>query len=180
MRVVPTALPEVLAIELEAHRDGRGFLLESYNRRDFAAAGIPHEFVQENHARSARNALRGLHYQLRQAQGKLVRAIAGAVFDVAVDLRRSSPSFGRWVGTELSADTLRMLWIPPGFGHGLLALTDGAEVLYKVTDFYAPAHERCIAWDDPDIGIRWPLDGAPLLSARDAAGVRLRDAEVFD
>jgi dTDP-4-dehydrorhamnose 3,5-epimerase len=180
MKIEPTVLPDVLVIEPVVHRDARGFLLESYNRGAFAAAGIPHEFVQENHARSARNTLRGLHYQLRQPQGKLVRAIAGAVFDVAVDLRKLSPTFGQWVGTELTAENLRLMWVPPGFAHGLLALTDAAEVLYKVTDFYAPAHERCIAWDDPDIGIRWPLAGAPLLSARDAAGVRLRDAEVFD
>jgi dTDP-4-dehydrorhamnose 3,5-epimerase len=154
--------------------------MESYNRREFAAAtGADVEFVQDNHSRSTRNVLRGLHYQVRHPQGKLVRVVAGEIFDVAVDLRRSSRDFGRWIGNRLSARDRRMAWIPPGFAHGFLVLSDAAEVLYKVTEYYAPGQERCLLWNDPRLGIAWPLDGAPLLSARDAAGAGLDQAEVF-
>ncbi len=180
MIVTPTELPEILLLEPRVFGDDRGFFFESYNRRAFAqAAGIDPDFVQDNHSRSAANVLRGLHYQLRQAQGKLVRVTAGAILDVAVDLRRSSPRFGRWTARTLSAENKHMLWIPAGFGHGFLAL-DESEVLYKATDFYAPEHERCVLWNDLALGIAWPLKGAPLVSAKDAQGKRLGDAEVFD
>ncbi len=180
MKVTPGALPEVLVLEPRVFGDERGFFLESYNQHVFReAAGIDANFVQDNHSRSARNVLRGLHYQLKQAQGKLVRVVAGEVFDVAVDLRRSSPLFGRWVGQRLSADNKRMLWIPPGFAHGFLALSEFAEVLYKTTDYYAPEHERCVLWNDPDIGVDWPLTGVPLVSEKDSRGVALKLAETF-
>ena len=179
MNVVQTAIPEVRVIEPKVFGDPRGFFLESWNARAFATAGIRAEFVQDNHSRSARSVLRGLHYQIRQPQGKLVRVVAGEIFDVAVDLRRASPTFGRWVGMRLSAETKRMAWVPAGFGHGFLVVSEFAEVLYKTTDYYAPEHERVIAWNDPDLAIDWPLAGTPVLSARDAAGARLRDAEVF-
>jgi len=179
VNVVPTAIPEVRVVEPKVFGDPRGFFLESWNARAFAAAGIRAEFVQDNHSRSAKNVLRGLHYQIRQPQGKLVRVIAGEVFDVAVDLRRASPTFGRWVGMALSAENKRIAWVPAGFGHGFLVVSEFAEVLYKTTDYYAPEHERSIAWNDPDLAIDWPLTGTPVLSARDAAGARLRDAEVF-
>jgi len=179
VNVVPTAIPEVRVIEPKVFGDPRGFFLESWNARAFATAGIRAEFVQDNHSRSARNVLRGLHYQIRQPQGKLVRVVAGEIFDVAVDLRRASPTFGRWVGMRLSAETKRMAWVPAGFGHGFLVVSEFAEVLYKTTDYYAPEHERVIAWNDPDLAIDWPFAGTPVLSARDAAGARLRDAEVF-
>lgn len=179
MNIVQTAIPEVRVIEPKVFGDPRGFFLESWNARAFATAGIRAEFVQDNHSRSARNVLRGLHYQIRQPQGKLVRVVAGEIFDVAVDLRRASPTFGRWVGMRLSAETKRMAWVPAGFGHGFLVVSEFAEVLYKTTDYYAPEHERVIAWNDPDLAIDWPLAGTPVLSARDAAGARLRDAEVF-
>ena len=179
MNVVPTAIPEVRILEPRVFGDARGFFLESWNARAFAIAGIRAEFVQDNHSRSAKNVLRGLHYQIRQPQGKLIRVIAGEVFDVAVDLRRSSPTFKRWVGVALSAENKRMAWIPAGFAHGYLVLSDFAEVLYKATDYYAPEHERSIAWNDPDLAIEWPLTGAPVLSAKDAAGARFRDAEVY-
>ena len=179
MNVVATAVPDVLRIEPKIFGDQRGFFLESWNERAFAAAGIHARFVQDNHSRSGRNVLRGLHYQLRQAQGKLVRVIAGEIYDVALDIRRGSPTFGRWVGERLSADNRRMLWIPPGFAHGFLVLADGTEVLYKATDYYAPEHERTIAWNDPELAIPWPLAGEPVLSAKDAAGTRFRDAEVY-
>mgnify|MGYP001068240057 CR=1 FL=1 len=179
MKVLATELPEVLVIEPRVFGDARGFFFESYNRRAFAAAtGVDAEFVQDNHSRSVRNVLRGLHYQIRQPQGKLIRVVVGEVFDVAVDLRRSSPRFGRWVGVHLSAENKRMLWVPPGFAHGFLALTD-AEVLYKTTDYYAPEHERCLRWDDPTLAIAWPLAEAPLLSAKDRQGVSLAEAEVY-
>jgi dTDP-4-dehydrorhamnose 3,5-epimerase len=177
--VTATAIPDVLLIEPKVFGDARGFFLESWNAQAFAAAGVPATFVQDNHSRSPRGVLRGLHYQVRQAQGKLVRVVAGEVYDVAVDLRRAAPTFGRWVGERLSADNRRMLWIPPGFGHGFLVLSETADFLYKTTDYYAPAHERVIAWDDPDLAIAWPLAGPPTLSARDTTGARLRDAEVF-
>lgn len=180
MKVTPSALPEVLVLEPRVFGDERGFFLESYNQHVFReAAGIDANFVQDNHSHSARNVLRGLHYQLKQAQGKLVRVVAGEVFDVAVDLRRSSPLFGRWVGQRLSADNKRMLWIPPGFAHGFLALSEFAEVLYKTTDYYAPEHERCVMWNDPDIGVDWPLTGVPIVSDKDASGRRLAEAETY-
>ena len=180
MIVTETTLPGVKLIEPKVFGDDRGFFLESWNARAFAEAGIDERFVQDNHSRSARNVLRGLHYQIVEPQGKLVRVVDGAVFDVAVDVRRSSPHFGKWVGYELSAANKRMLWVPPGFAHGFVVLTDTADFLYKCTTLYAPAHERSIAWDDPAIGIDWPLDGAePLLSGKDAAAVKLADAEVF-
>jgi dTDP-4-dehydrorhamnose 3,5-epimerase len=182
MKVTPTELPEVLVLEPRVFSDARGFFVESYNRRTLAeAAGITKVFVQDNHSRSTRGVLRGLHYQVRQPQDKLVRVLAGRIFDVAVDLRRGSPRFGRWVGVELSADNFRQLWVPVGFGHGFLVLSETAEVLYKTTDYYAPAHERCVRWDDPTLAIAWPELGiAPILSAKDAQGPVLADAEVFD
>jgi len=179
VNVVHTGLPDVLVLEPKVFGDARGFFLESWNAREFAAAGIAAAFVQDNHSRSSRGVLRGLHYQVAQAQGKLVRVIAGEVYDVAVDLRRASPAFGRWVGVALSADNRRMVWIPPGFAHGFLVVSEAAEVLYKATDYYAPEHERTIAWDDPELAIAWPLAGAPTLSARDRAGARFRDAQTF-
>jgi dTDP-4-dehydrorhamnose 3,5-epimerase len=177
--VTRTAIPDVLVIEPKVFGDARGFFMESWNARTFAEAGLPATFVQDNHSRSPRGVLRGLHYQIVQPQGKLVRVVTGEVFDVAVDLRRASSTFGRWVGERLSGDNKRMLWIPPGFGHGFLVLSEAADFLYKTTDYYAPEHERVIAWNDPDLAIAWPLAGAPTLSARDSAGARLRDAEVF-
>lgn len=183
MDVTVTALPEILVLEPRFFGDARGFFFESYNRKAFASAtGLDPDFVQDNHSRSSRGVLRGLHYQLQQPQGKLVRVISGAVFDVAVDLRRSSPSFGRWVGLELSAENRKQLWVPAGFGHGFLVLSEQAEFVYKTTDFYSPAHERCIAWNDPDLAIAWPQleDGSePKLSSKDAAGSRFRSAEIF-
>jgi dTDP-4-dehydrorhamnose 3,5-epimerase len=177
--VARTAVPDVLLIEPKVFGDARGFFLENWNAKAFAEAGLPAAFVQDNHSRSPRGVLRGLHYQIVQPQGKLVRVVAGEVFDVAVDLRRASPTFGRWVGERLSGDNKRMLWIPPGFGHGFLVVSESADFLYKTTDYYAPEHERVIAWNDPDLAIAWPLEGAPILSARDTAGARFRDAEVF-
>ena len=180
MIVTPTALPEVLLLEPKVFGDDRGFFFESYNRRQFQeATGLDVSFVQDNHSRSSRGVLRGLHYQLQHAQGKLVRVVSGRVFDVAVDVRRSSPSFGQWVGIELSAENKRMLWIPRGFAHGFLVLSEFAEFLYKTTDYYSPVHERAIAWNDPEIGIDWPLKSSPVLSAKDQAALPLRDAEVF-
>lgn len=180
MRVIPTALPGVLLLEPKVFGDERGFFFESYNRRAMAEeAGIAADFVQDNHSRSGCGVLRGLHYQIRQPQGKLVRVIAGEVFDVAVDIRRSSPTFGQWEGVALSAENKRMLWVPPGFAHGFLVLSEAAEFLYKTTDYYAPEFERCILWNDPDLAIAWPLQGAPLLSVKDQAGRLLKDAEVF-
>ncbi|RCX08998.1 dTDP-4-dehydrorhamnose 3,5-epimerase [Extensimonas vulgaris] len=178
--VTPSALPEVLILEPKVFGDERGFFFESYNRRDFAqATGVQVEFVQDNHSRSAKNVLRGLHYQVQQPQGKLVRVVQGEVYDVAVDVRKSSAHFGRWVGVHLSAENKRQLWIPAGFAHGFVVLSDAAEFLYKTTDYYAPAHERCIRWDDPAIGIRWPIAAPPILAAKDAAGMLLAEAEVF-
>ena len=180
MIITPTALPDVLLIEPKVFGDARGFFFESYNRRTFAeAAGLDVDFVQDNHSRSARGVLRGLHYQIQQPQGKLVRVVAGVVFDVAVDIRKASPTFGQWVGVELSAENKKMVWVPPGFAHGFLVLSEVAEFLYKTTDYYAPSYERSIAWNDPDIGIAWPLAGTPLLSAKDQAAVGLKAAEVF-
>jgi dTDP-4-dehydrorhamnose 3,5-epimerase len=182
MKVTPTELPEVLILEPRVFQDPRGFFLESYNRKTLAeTAGITAEFVQDNHSRSSRGVLRGLHYQIRQPQDKLVRVLSGSIYDVAVDLRRNSPRFGRWVGVELTGDNFRQLWVPAGFGHGFLVLSETAEVMYKTTDYYAPAHERCVRWDDPALGITWPqLDVAPNLSAKDAQGLPLAQAEVFN
>lgn len=180
MQVVTTALPDVLILEPKVFGDERGFFFESFNARQFAeATGLHHEFVQDNHSRSAKGVLRGLHYQVQQAQGKLVRVTAGEVFDVAVDLRRSSPTFGRWVGVHLSAENKRQLWVPEGFAHGFVVLSEFAEFLYKTTDYYAPEHERCIRWDDPTLAIDWPLTEAPQLSAKDQAGLSFQDAAVF-
>ncbi len=180
MKAVPTAIADVLVIEPKVFGDARGFFFESWNRRDFARlAGRDVEFVQDNHSLSARNVLRGLHYQLRQPQGKLVRVVSGEVFDVVVDLRRSSPTFGRWVGERLSAQNRRMLWVPPGFAHGFVVLSDAAEFLYKATDYYAPDDERTLLWNDPALGIAWPLAGEPLLKPKDAAGKRLAEAETY-
>ena len=180
MKITPTDLPDVLLIEPKIFRDERGFFFESFNARSFAeATGISAPFVQDNHSRSARNVLRGLHYQVQQAQGKLVRVTSGSVYDVSVDLRRGSSTFGQWTGATLSAENRRMLWIPPGFGHGFLVTSDAAEFLYKTTDYWAPAHERCIKWDDPQLAIQWPLQGVPIVSAKDQQGLLLKDAEVF-
>lgn len=181
MQVVQTRIPEVMIFEPKIFGDDRGFFFESFNQRLFAqATGRSLDFVQDNHSKSARNVLRGLHYQIRQPQGKLVRVTAGEVFDVAVDLRRASPTFGQWVGVHLSADNKRQLWVPEGFAHGFLVLSESAEFLYKTTDFYAPEHERCLRWDDPALAIEWPLQGTPILSAKDEQGQRLDVAELFD
>lgn len=180
MKVIKTAIPEVLILEPRVFGDTRGFFMESYNARAFReATGLSINFVQDNHSRSTKGVLRGLHYQIKQPQGKLVRVVRGAVFDVAVDLRQSSPTFGQWVGVELSEDNHRQLWIPEGFAHGFLVLSECADFLYKTTDYYAPEHERCIVWNDPELGIQWPLESAPRLSAKDQAGIRFVAAEVF-
>lgn len=180
MRVIATNLPDVLVLEPKVFGDARGFFFESYNARQFAElTGVQATFVQDNHSRSARGVLRGLHYQLHQPQGKLVRVVRGEVFDVAVDLRRSSPHFGRWTGVRLSEQNQRQMWVPPGFGHGFLVLSESADFLYKTTDYYAPEHERCVAWNDPAIGVEWPLAGEPLLSAKDRQGLGLLQAEVY-
>ncbi|WP_439886598.1 dTDP-4-dehydrorhamnose 3,5-epimerase [Pseudomonas sp. MBLB4123] len=179
MKVIASELPEVLILEPRVFGDARGFFYESFNARAFReATGLEREFVQDNHSRSQRGVLRGLHYQLQQPQGKLVRVTAGEVYDVAVDIRRDSPNFGRWVGVHLSAENKRQLWVPEGFAHGFLVLSEFAESLYKTTDYYAPAHERCIRWDDPILAIAWPLSEPPLLSDKDQAGQRLADAEL--
>jgi len=180
MQLLPTAIADVLLIEPKVFGDARGFFFESYNRRALAGLGLGDEFVQDNHSRSARNVLRGLHYQIKHAQGKLVRVIAGEVFDVAVDLRRNSVTFGQWVGHTLSADNKRMMWIPPGFAHGFCVTSESAEFLYKTTDYWYPEHERCLLWNDPDLAIAWPVQGEPQLAAKDSAGVPLKRAEVFE
>ena len=180
MQVIETNLPGVLLLEPKVFGDARGFFLESWNRKTFANLGLNAEFVQDNHSRSAKGVLRGIHYQLQQPQGKLVRVVSGAVFDVAVDLRRSSPHFGQWTGHELSAENHRMLWVPPGFGHGFLVLSESADFLYKTTALYAPEWDRGVRWDDPDIGVQWPLGGVvPQLSAKDQVQPLLKDAEVY-
>ena len=180
MNVISTAIPDVKIIEPKVFGDARGFFYESFNARAFAeGTGVNVQFVQDNHSKSARNVLRGLHYQLQQAQGKLVRVVQGEVWDVTVDIRRSSPTFGQWVGEILSAENNRQLWVPAGFAHGFVVLSETAEFLYKTTDYYAPAHERCIAWNDPDLAISWPIDGAPSLSTKDAQGVAFKDADYF-
>ena len=179
IRVFPSSIPDVLLLEPRVFGDERGFFLESYNRRTMLEIGITAEFVQDNHSRSTKNVLRGLHYQVRQTQGKLLRSILGEVFDVAVDLRKSSLTFGRVAYFSLSAENKRMLWIPPGCAHGFLTISEAAEVLYKTTDFYAPEHERSLLWNDPVLDIPWPLAGEPILSAKDARGALLKDAELF-
>ena len=180
MKVTPTAIPDVLIIELRVFGDARGFFYESFNQKAFnEATGLSLNFVQDNHSRSAKGVLRGLHYQIQQPQGKLVRVVRGAVFDVAVDIRKSSPTFGKWVGMELSEENHKQLWIPAGFAHGFVVTSDAAEFLYKTTDYYAPEHERCIAWNDQDIAIDWPLTTQPSLSAKDQRGLALCEAETF-
>lgn len=180
MKAIPTRLAEVLILEPRVFGDERGFFYESFNARAFEeATGVCRDFVQDNHSRSARGVLRGLHYQIEQPQGKLVRVVAGEVLDVAVDIRRGSPGFGQWVGVRLSAENKRQLWVPEGFAHGFVVLSEHAEFLYKTTDYYAPAHERCIRWDDPELAIDWQFDGVPQLSAKDQAAPVLRDAELF-
>ena len=180
MNIIPTAIPEVLVIEPKVFGDARGFFFESYNEQAFAqATGLRVNFVQDNHSRSARGVLRGLHYQLQQPQGKLVRVVRGSVFDVAVDIRRTSPTFGKWVGVELSEENQRQMWVPPGFAHGFLVTSDSADFLYKTTDYYAPTHERCIAWNDPALAITWPAVVTPVLSAKDQQGLPLAQAEVY-
>ncbi len=181
MQVVQTAIPEVLILEPKVFGDDRGFFFESFNQQQFESlTGVKDNFVQDNHSKSAKSVLRGLHYQIQQPQGKLVRVVAGEVFDVAVDVRRQSSTFGKWVGVVLSAENKRQLWVPPGFAHGFLVLKEGTEFLYKTTDYYAPQHERCIRWDDPAINIQWPITGSPSLSAKDQLGVDFSKAEVFE
>lgn len=181
MKATPLAIPDVVLIEPKVFGDERGFFFESFNQAQFEAAiGRQAAFVQDNHSRSAKNVLRGLHYQIQQPQGKLVRVAQGEVFDVAVDIRQSSPTFGQWVGEILSAENKRQMWVPEGFAHGFVVLSETAEFLYKTTDYYAPEHERCIVWNDPALAIPWPLDGAPALSAKDRQGKPLADAEHFE
>lgn len=182
MKVIETPLKDALILEPKVFGDSRGFFMESWNHQSFAAVGLDIDFVQDNHSRSQKGVLRGLHYQIRQTQGKLVRVVSGSVFDVAVDLRKSSPTFGKWTGIILSADNQSMFWVPPGFAHGFLTLSDSADVLYKATDYYAPEHERSILWNDPDLAIDWPLSvipGTPNLSGKDTAGIRFKNAEVY-
>ncbi len=180
MKVRKTAIPDVLIVEPTIFGDERGFFYESYNEQKWQElTGLETRFVQDNHSKSVRGVLRGIHYQIKQSQGKLVRVVAGEVFDVAVDLRKSSPTFGQWVGERLSAENKKMLWVPEGFGHGFLVLSESAEFLYRTTDFYAPEHERCIVWNDPDLRIDWPLDGAPKLSEKDAQGSSFAEAEYY-
>ncbi len=181
MKITATAIPDVLLVEPTVFGDDRGFFYESYNEQKWQElTGLQTRFVQDNHSRSAKGVLRGIHYQIKQPQGKLVRVVVGEVFDVAVDLRRSSPTFGQWVGESLSAENKKSLWVPEGFGHGFLVLSDVAEFLYRTTDFYAPQHERCIVWNDADINIDWPLAGDPLLSEKDARGSLFREAECYE
>jgi len=182
MKFTPTSIPDIVLIEPRVFGDSRGFFMETFQARKFAQAGIPVDFVQDNHSGSQKGTLRGLHYQIRQAQGKLVRVVAGEVYDVAVDLRRSSPTFGQWVGIFLSAENKRQLWIPPGFAHGFYVTSEWAEFLYKTTDFYAPEWERTVAWNDPQINVKWPLiDGQPpIVSAKDAQGKLLSEADLYE
>lgn len=180
MNVIKTNLPEVLIFEPRIFGDDRGFFYESFNAKKFTElSGLETAFVQDNHSLSAKNVLRGMHYQIRQPQGKLVRVVSGEVFDVAVDIRKSSPRFGQWTGVTLSATNKRQLWVPPGFAHGFMVISDSAEFLYKTTDYWAPEHERCLQWNDPAVDIRWPLQGAPIMSAKDQQGQSLVNAEVF-
>ena len=181
MKFTPTSLPDVLLIEPKVFPDPRGFFLESYQKKNFAEAGIPFDFVQDNHSKSCQGVLRGLHYQIKQPQGKLLRVIAGEIFDVVVDIRKHSPTFGKWFGTSLSAENKHMLWVPAGFAHGFYVTSPEAELIYKATDYYAPQWERTIVWNDPTIGVQWPLaGGTPSLSAKDAAGVLFSEAELFE
>lgn len=181
MRVIPTAIPDVLIIEPKVFGDARGFFFESFNQRAFnEATGLDVQFVQDNHSRSVKGVLRGLHYQIEHAQGKLVRVVQGAVFDVAVDIRKSSPTFGKWVGVELTAENFRQMWVPAGFAHGFLVLSESADFLYKTTDYYHPEHERAIRWDDPALAIGWPLGDAPTVSAKDGQAPAFASAIIFD
>lgn len=181
MKITPTEIPDVLIIEPRVFGDERGFFLESFNEKIFhEKTGTDVRFVQDNHSCSAQHVLRGLHYQIQQAQGKLIRVVSGSIFDVAVDIRKGSPTFGQWVSYVLSAENKQQIWIPAGFAHGFLSLSDRTEVLYKSTDFYAPAHERCILWNDPDLAITWPLTADPIISAKDQVGLPLKTAEVFE
>ncbi|MGL4501621.1 MAG: dTDP-4-dehydrorhamnose 3,5-epimerase [Planktothrix sp.] len=181
MTITPTKIPDVFIIEPKVFGDERGFFFESFNQKNFTEkTGITSEFVQDNHSRSVQGVLRGLHYQIQQTQGKLLRVVAGEIFDVAVDMRKSSPTFGEWVGCILSAENKRQFWVPPGFAHGFLVTSEIAEVLYKTTDYYAPNYERSLLWNDPEVGIDWPLEGiTPILSAKDQAGQPLKTAEFF-
>ena len=180
MKVIPTAIADVLIIEPRVFGDERGFFYESFNQKAFnEATGLALDFVQDNHSRSAKGVLRGLHFQIRQPQGKLVRVVRGAVFDVAVDIRKSSPTFGQWVGVELTEHNHRQLWVPPGLAHGFMVTSESADFLYKTTDYYAPQHERCIAWNDPELGIQWPPGIAPQLSSKDMMGQSFVNAELF-
>lgn len=180
MQIIPTAIPDVLILEPRVFGDDRGFFFESFNAKAFKeVTGLDVKFVQDNHSKSARNVLRGLHYQIQQPQGKLVRCVQGEVFDVVVDIRKFSPTFGKWVGELLSGENKRQLWIPEGFAHGFVTLSETAELLYKTTDYYAPQFERCIAWNDPDIAIDWRIEGEPQLSTKDTAGGYLSEAEIF-
>lgn len=180
MQAMKTEIPDIIILEPRVFGDDRGFFFESFNARSFnAATGVTRNFVQDNHSKSAKHVLRGLHYQIQQPQGKLVRVVQGEVFDVAVDLRRSSATFRKWVGVRLSAENRKQLWVPEGFAHGFVVLSESAEFLYKTTDFYAPEHERCLLWNDPAIGIEWPFEGEPQIAAKDAAAVTLDKAETF-
>jgi dTDP-4-dehydrorhamnose 3,5-epimerase len=181
LKFIPTSLPDVLLIEPKVFQDQRGFFLESYQKKDFSEAGIPFDFVQDNHSKSCQGVLRGLHYQIKQPQGKLMRVIAGEIFDVVVDIRKHSSTFGKWFGTYLSAENKQMLWVPAGFAHGFYVTSPEAEVIYKATDYYAPQWERTIAWNDPTIDVQWPLEGHfPSLSAKDAVGIPFSEAEIFE
>lgn len=180
MRATRLAIPEIVLIEPKVFNDTRGFFMESFNQKAFnEATGTAYQFVQDNHSRSGKGVLRGLHYQIQQPQGKLMRVARGRIWDVTVDIRRSSPTFGQWIGTELSEENQRQLWVPPGFAHGFVVLSESADFLYKTTDYYAPQHERCIAWNDPQLAIQWPYAGEPSLSAKDAQGALFADAEMF-
>jgi dTDP-4-dehydrorhamnose 3,5-epimerase len=179
MKVTPTKIPDVLLLDPDVFNDARGFFIETWHRQRFAELGIDHEFLQDNYSRSAQGTLRGLHYQIRQAQGKLIRVTAGEIFDVAVDIRRSSPTFGQWVGSRLSAENRRILWVPPGFAHGFYITTREADVQYKCTDYYAEAQQRCIQWNDPALAIDWPLSGPPVLSDKDRSAGAFENAECF-
>ena len=180
LKKISTSLPDVVILEPRVFGDERGFFFESYNQQSMAEIGITERFVQDNHSSSSRNVLRGLHYQLKNPQGKLVRVVEGEILDVAVDLRRSSPSFGRWEAVRLSGENKRMIWLPPGFAHGFRVISETAHVLYKATDYYAPEYERTLAWNDPDVKIDWKLDGEPIVSAKDQLGISLRDVESFE
>lgn len=180
MKVTPTAIPDVLLIEPNVFGDERGFFFESFNQKVWLEkTGLKRDFLQDNHSRSVKGVLRGLHYQIKQPQGKLVRVVSGEVFDVAVDVRKSSSSFGQWVGVHLSEQNKKQLWVPEGFAHGFLVLSEAAEFLYRTTAYYAPEHERCIIWNDPELGINWPLEVAPMLSEKDAVGLYFKDADLF-